>query len=321
MKAIVYDKYGPPNMLKLKEIDKPIPGNNEVLIKVHAATVNRTDCARLRARPFIMRFITGMFKPKNPIPGTDFAGKVEAIGKNVTLFKVGDKVFGFDDNGLSSHAQYMAISEKNALGKIPDNITYEQAAASIEGAHYAYNFINKFNFEKRQKVLINGATGAIGSAALQLLKYFGASVTAVCEGKNKSLVKSVGADKVIDYTKEDFTRCNEYFNFVFDTVGKSSFGKCKRILKSNGVYVSSELGYMSQNLFLALLTPLLAGKKVVFPFPTNRLASIHLIKSLLDKGKFIPIIDRKYPLEEIVEAFKYVEKGYKKGNVIITIDT
>ena len=245
MKAIVHTKYGPPDVIELKDVEKPTPKDNEVLIRVFAATVNRTDCAILMAKPFIMRFVTGLFKPKSPITGTDFAGKVEAVGKGVASFKVGDKVFGFDDNGLGSHAKYMTISEDKPVTTIPNTIAYEQAAASVEGAHYAINFINKVNLENRHKVLVNGATGAIGSAAVQILKYYGVNVTAVCNTKNIELVKSLGASKVIDYTKEDFTKDEQKYNFVFDTVGKSSFAKCKPLLYPVGAYISSELGYMA----------------------------------------------------------------------------
>ena len=227
MKAIVYTKYGPPDVLSLKEVDKPTPSDNEVLIKIYATTVNRTDYATIRAIPFFARIFTGLFKPKKQIPGTEFAGKIEEIGKNVRSLKVGDKVFGFNDQGSESHAQYMKISEDKAI-TIPNNITYEQAAASSEGAHYAYNFIKRVDLKGENKVLVNGATGAIGSAAVQLLKYFGANVTAVCNTRNIELVKSLGADRVIDYTKEDFTKDNQKYDFVFDTVGKSSFFKCKR---------------------------------------------------------------------------------------------
>ncbi|MCK5509806.1 MAG: NAD(P)-dependent alcohol dehydrogenase, partial [Desulfobacterales bacterium] len=241
MKAIVYTEYGSPDVLQLKEVEKPTPMDNEVLIKIHATTVNRTDCATIRAKPFFMRLVTGLFKPKKQIPGTEFAGEIVAVGKNVSSFKVGNKVFGFDDGGSGSHAQYLTISEDKALTTIPENITYEQAAASTEGAYYAYNFINKVNLKSGQKILVNGATGAIGSAAVQLLKYFGANVTATCGTKNMELVKSLGANKVIDYTKEDFTKDNQKYNFVFDTVGKSSFFKCKPLLQSGGVYISSDL--------------------------------------------------------------------------------
>ena len=324
MKAIVYTKYGPPDVLQLKEIAKPIPKDNEVLIKIHATTVNRTDCATIRAKPFFMRIFTGLFKPKKQIPGTEFAGEIEAVGKSVSSLKVGDKVFGFDDLGSGSHAQYMTISEDKALTTIPRNTTYEQAAASTEGAHYAYNFIKKVNLKSGQKVLVNGATGAIGSAAVQLLKYFGLKVTAVCNTKNIELVKSLGADKVIDYTKEDFTKDEEKYNFVFDTVGKSSFFKCKPLLQSGGIYISSDLGYMAQNVFLPLITPIIkpmiGNKKTIFPVPTDIKGSILLIKKLIEEGKFKAVIDRKYPLEQIVEAYKYVEAGHKTGNVVITVE-
>ena len=319
MKAIVYKKYGPPDVLQLKEVEKPAPKDNEVMIRVYATTVNRTDCAMLRAKPFIMRFFTGLFKPNKPILGTDFAGTIEAVGKNVASLKVGEKVFGFDDGGLSSHAQYMTLSEDNALTTMPNNMTYEQATASIEGAHYAYNFINKVDIKRGQKVLVNGATGAIGSATVQLLKYFGANVTAVCDRKDADLVKSLGANKVIDYTKEDFTNSSEKYDFVFDTVGKSTFKKCKPLLVSGGVYMSSELGPMVQNPFLALITPIFGNRKVKFPLPTNRSRSVRLIKKLSEEEKFRAVIDRTYSLDKIAEAYRYVEQGQKIGNVVITV--
>ncbi|MGB3863855.1 MAG: NAD(P)-dependent alcohol dehydrogenase [Candidatus Aminicenantaceae bacterium] len=323
MKAIVYTKYGPPDVLQLKEVDKPIPKDNEVLIKVYATTVNRTDLATIRAIPFFARLLTGIFKPKKQIPGTEFAGKIEETGKNVKSLKVGDKVFGFEDQGSGSHAQYMTIIEDKAI-TIPKNITYEQAAASTEGAHYAYNFIKKVNIKSGQKVLVNGATGAIGSAAVQLLKYFDVNVTAVCNTKNIELVKSLGANKVIDYTKEDFTKDEEKYNVVFDAVGKSSFFKCKPLLQSGGIYVSSDLGYMAQNVFLPLITPvikpMIGNKKTVFPTPTDIRGSVLLIKKLIEQGKFKAVIDKKYPFEQIIEAYKYVEKGQKTGNVVITLE-
>ncbi len=324
MKAVVCTKYGPPDVLQLKEVEKPVPKDNEVLIKIHATTVNRTDCATLRAKPFFARFFTGIFKPNNLILGTEFAGKIEAVGNNVTSFKVDDKVFGFVDLGSGTHAQYMTISEDKALTTIPENLTYEQAAASTEGAHYANSSINKVNLKSRQKVLVNGATGAIGSAAVQLLKYFGADVTAVCNGKNIELVKSLGADKVMDYTKDDFTKDDQKYNFIFDAVGKSSFFKCKQLLQPGGVYISSDLGYLAQNIFLPLITPIIkpmiGNKKTIFPNPTNIKGNVLFIKKLIEKGQFKTVIDRKYPLEQIVEAYKYVEKGQKIGNVVITVE-
>jgi NADPH:quinone reductase-like Zn-dependent oxidoreductase len=323
MKAIVYTRYGQPEVLQLMEVDKPVPKDDEVLVKIYATTVNRTDSATIRAIPFFARVATGLFKPKKQTPGTEFAGIIEAIGKNVSALKAGDRVFGFDDQGSQAHAEYLTISEDKAV-TIPEDITYEQAAASSEGAHYAYNFINKVKLERGQRVLVNGATGAIGSAAVQLLKYFGLNVTAVCATKNMELVKSLGADRVIDYTKEDFTKDNLRYNFVFDTVGKSSFFKCRHLLQGGGVYISSDLGYMAQNIFLPMLTvlvkPMIGNKKTIFPTPKDIRGSLLLIKKLIEQGKFKAVIDRKFPLEQIVEAYRYVEKGEKIGNVVITVE-
>ena len=320
MRAIICTKYGPPDELQLKEVEKPTPQDNEVLVKIHATTVNRTDCAYIRAKPFIARFVTGLFKPKKLIPGTEFAGEIEAIGKNVSAFKVGDRVFGLDDICSGAHAQYITIGENKALATIPENITYEQAAASTEGAHYANNFINKVDLKSEHNVLINGASGGIGSAALQLVKYLGAYVTAVCSTKNIELMKSLGADKIIDYLKEDFTKDDQKYHFVFDAVGKSSFAKCKPLLHPGGVYLSSELGPMAQNIFFALITPLFGKKKVKFPLPVNAKGSVLFIKKLIVERKFNTVIDRKYSLEQIIDAYKYVEKGQKTGNVVITVE-
>ncbi len=324
MRAIVCTKYGPPEVLQLKEVAKPIPKDNEILVQIYATTVNRTDTAIIRAKPFFARLLTGIFKPKKQIPGTEFAGIVEAVGKNVKSLKVGDRVFGFDGQGSGAHAQYMTISEDKGLATIPGNIAYEQAAASSEGAHYAYNFIKKVKLESGQKALVNGATGAIGSAAVQLLKYFNVYVTAVCNTENIELVKSLGANKVIDYMKEDFTKDKEKYNFVFDAVGKSSFAKCRPLLQSGGIYISSDLGYMAQNVFLPLITPIMksiiGNKKTIFPLPTDIRKSVLLIRKLMEQGNFKAVIDRKYPLEQIVQAYKYVETGQKTGNVVITVE-
>ncbi len=322
MQAIVFTEYGSPDILHLKEAEKPTPKDNEVLIRVHATTVNRTDCATIRAKPFFMRIVSGLFKLKKQIPGTEFAGEIEVVGKNVRSLKTGDRFFGFDDYGAGVHAQYMTIKEDNVL-TMPNNLSYQQAAASLEGAHYAYNFINKVDFKKGQHVPVNGATGAIGSAAVQLLKYFEVNVIAVCATRSMDLVKSLGANKVIDYTKEDFTKSDQTYDFVFDTVGKSSFFKCKHLLQPGGVYISSDLGYMAQNILLPLITPIikpmLGNKKTIFPTPTDISGSLRLIKSLIEQGKFKAVIDRAFPLEQIVEAYRYVEKGQKVSNVVITV--
>jgi NADPH:quinone reductase-like Zn-dependent oxidoreductase len=326
MKAFIYTNYGSPDVLQFKEVGQPVPKDDELLIKVRATTVNRTDCANLTAKPFIMQFSLGLFKPRNPILGTEFSGDVIAIGKEVTNFKVGDRVFGFDDGVLSSYAEYFVISQDKGIATMPENISYEEAAASTEGAHYAYNFINKVDLKPGDKVLVNGASGGIGSATVQLLKHYGAEITGVCNTKNVDLIKSLGAGRVIDYTKEDFTQDTEKYEFVFDSVGKSSFGKCKRLLKPGGAYISSELGYMIQNLFFSLITAMLgslpgqSGKKVKFPYPPDIKRSVLLIKDLIKKGEFKAVIDRKHPFEEIPEAFRYVLKGQKTGNVVINVD-
>jgi NADPH:quinone reductase-like Zn-dependent oxidoreductase len=292
MKAIVCTKYGPPDVLQLKEVEKPTPKDNELLIKVYATTVNRTDCATRMAKPFFARFFTGLIRPKKTILGTEFAGEIESVGKNVTSFKVGDKVFGFNGIDFGAHAEYMIMPEDGFLTTMPANMTYEETAPSTEGAHYAHSFIRNANIQSGQRVLINGATGAIGSAALQLVKYFGAEVTAVCNTKNMALVKSLGADKVIDYTKEDFTKDDQMYDAVFDAVGKSSFSRCKSLLKPCGIYISSDLGYMAQNPILALVTPLIGKKKVMFPIPKHIDENIVLFKKLIEAGKFKAVIDR-----------------------------
>lgn len=322
MKAIVYTKYGPPEVAQLTEIKKPVPKHNEVLIKVHASTVNRTDCGFRSANYFISRFFSGLFAPRNKVLGCEFAGEVEAIGKDVTSFKPGDRVFGFNDSRFGGHAEYMTMPESEALATIPEATSYQVAAAATEGSHYALVNIRAAKVSSGQQVLVNGATGAIGSAAVQLLKHFGVTVTAVCHASHLDLIKSLGADEVIDYTRQDFTtiqRLHNQFDVVFDAVGKSSFGKCKPLLKPKGIYMSTELGPRYENPFLALLTPLTGGKKLLFPLPTITKEDVLFLKELLATGKFKPVIDRTYTLDQIVEAYQYVETGQKVGNVIIAV--
>jgi len=319
MKAIIHTRYGPPEVLQLKEIPKPVPKDNEVLIKIYATTVNRTDCGFRSAEYFISRFFSGLFRPNNQTLGNEFAGEIETIGKAVKSFKPGDKVFGYNDITFGANAEYMTMAEEAYITTMPPSITYEEAAPITEGAHYALCDIRAAKIKSGQKVLVNGATGAIGSAAVQLITYFGAEVTAVCNTKNIALVKSLGARVVIDYTQQDFTKLDTTFDVVFDAVGKSSFGKCKPLLKKNGIYISTELGYMSQNPFLALITPLFGGKKVLFPLPSISKEDVEFLKELVVTKKFKPVIDRSYPLEQIIEATRYVETGEKTGNVVITV--
>ncbi len=319
MKAAIRLKYGSPDTIKIMESDIPTPNKDEILLKVHATTVNRTDCANLTAKPFIMRFVLGFLKPRKTILGTDFAGSVIAKGSDVKRFNIGDKLFGFDDMGASSQAEYIIVSKDGNILPIPENIDYKKAAASIEGAHYAYTFIHKVVIKPGQKILINGATGAIGSSLLQFVKQFNVTITATCHKENIELIKSLGADKIYDYTTEDFTKDQEKYDFIFDAVGKSTFRKCKPLLTHNGIYISSEVGSFAQNIFFALTTPIISNKKVIFPKPFRIKQTMPYISNLLTKNTFTPLIDREYSLDTIPEAYEYVLSEKKIGNVIITI--
>ncbi|MCE2742937.1 MAG: NAD(P)-dependent alcohol dehydrogenase [Fluviicola sp.] len=319
MKAAVNLKYGSPDVISIKEIPKPIPKDNEVLIKIHSTSVNRTDCGFRAAEYFITRLIFGLFKPKKQILGTELAGTIEAIGKKVTTFKIGDEVFGLNTFQFGTHAEYVCVKEKKAIVLKPRSISFQEAGAVSDGAFLAYANIKKIDFSTKPHILVNGATGAIGTATVQLAKYFGAEVTAVCNTKNIELIKSLGADHIYDYLTEDFTKSDTKYDFVLDFVGKSSFFKCKKILKPKGIYISSELGYLSQNIFLALLKPIMFGKKVLFPIPIDTKKDIQFFGELIEKGQYKVVIDRVYTLDQIIEATKYVETGEKTGNVVISV--
>jgi NADPH:quinone reductase-like Zn-dependent oxidoreductase len=320
MKAAVQTRYGPPEVVAVREVEKPTIRSNEVLVKVHATTVNRTDCACRAASPFFMRLFTGLVRPRSTILGNEFAGVVEAVGSGVTAFKVGDKVFGYNEGPFGAHAEYLSIPELASMATMPANVTYQEAAPSTEGAHYALSHIRAAKVQSGQDVLLYGATGAIGSAAVQLLKSLGANVTAVCSTKHVDLVRGLGADRVIDYTAQDFTRDAQRYDAVLDAVGKSSFGQCRRLLKSGGTYISSELGPLAQNPALALIAPLHRGRKVLFPIPKHDQEMVGYLRGLIESGEFRPVIDRTYPLGQIVEAYRYVEQGHKTGNVVINLE-
>jgi len=328
MKAAVYTKYGPPEVLQLQEVPKPSPNDSEVLIKIHATTVNRTDCGfRKPEYPVIIRLVNGLFRPKKQILGSELAGEIEAVGKNVKTFKPGDQVFGLSTFNFGAHAEYICLPEMGSITTKPSNMSYKEAAAVCDGLMLAITYIRKIDFAKSRKILINGASGSIGTACVQLARYYGAEITAVCNTGNLEMVKLLGADEVIDYTKEDFTKNGKLYDIVLDAVGKSSFFRCKKILKPGGVYFSTELGYLSQNIFLALLTPVFSilpgrhsGKKVMLPFPKDSKEDIVFFKELVEAGKYKAVIDRSYILEEIVEATRYVETGQKAGNVVITVE-
>ena len=319
MKAIIHKTYGPPEVAQLMDVEKPVPKDNELLIKVYASTVNRTDSGFRSAEYFISRFWSGLLRPKHQTLGCEFAGVVEAIGKTVTTFKKGDKVFGYNDKTFGGHGEYLTIAENDAITFLPNNVNFDEAAPITEGAHYALNNIRASKIEAGQNAMVYGSTGAIGSSAVQLLKHFGVKVTAVCNTKNVELIKSLGADVVIDYQTQDFTKTETKFHFIFDAVGKSSFGQCKSLLTEKGIYISTELGKNGENIFFALITPLVGGKKVLFPIPTITKADVIFLKELVEKGEYKPVIDKSYKLDQIVEAYKYVESGQKTGTVVIKI--
>ena len=324
MKAIVQTKYGSPDVLNVQEVEKPAPRNNEVLIKIRATSVTAAQTAMRKGRPLYGRLFTGLTGPKNAIPGTDLAGDVEAVGQDVTRFQVGDRVFGATDLGGGSYAEYICLPEDDVLAPKPANMTYEQAAALLEGATTALAFLrDKGHIRSGQRVLINGASGSIGTAAVQLAVHFGAHVTGVCSTANVDLVKSLGADEVIDYTKEDFTQNGQIYDVIFDTVGKSSYARCKGSLAEHGVYLNPVLGLPL--LLQMLWTSRTGGKKAIFMATGLRPASekkqdLAFLTELVEAGELRAIVDRRYSLEQAAEAHRYVETGHKRGNIVITID-
>jgi len=325
MKAIVHTKYGPPDELQLLEVEKPVPGDNEVLVKIHATTVTTTDCnARNftfvpKSFMFFARLMFGFKKPRIRILGIDLAGEIEAIGKNVKLFKAGDQVFGSPGTKFGGHAEYVSVAENGALAIKPVNLSWEEAASLSLAGNTALYFIRDLaKIQPGKTILIHGASGAIGTYAVQLAKYFGAIVTGVCSASNAEMVKSLGADKVIDYTKEDFTKSLEKYDFIFSVVGKTTFSQCKGILKPNGIYLEN---MMETTDFLKVLwTSITGGKKIKGGVSAERAENLNFFIELFVSGKLVPVIDRIYPLEKTAEAFQYVEQGHKRGNVVIRLN-
>jgi NADPH:quinone reductase-like Zn-dependent oxidoreductase len=324
MKAIVHTKFGLPDELQLKEVEKPVPKDNEVLIKIHATTVTTSDCnARNftfvpKSFMFFARIMFGFKKPKINILGIDLAGEIEAVGKDVKLFKEGDQVFGSPGTKFGSHAEYCCVPEDGALAIKPADMRWEEAAAISLAGNTALFFIRDLGEIKvRQKILIHGASGAIGTYAVQLARYYGAEVTAVCSATNADMVKSLGADKVIDYTKEDFTKSDERYDFIFDVVGKTTFSQCKSLLKQKGIYLENILEL--KDILKMMWTSIVGGKKIKGGVSKASVENLNFLIELFESGKLKPVIDRSFPLEKTAEAFKYVEQGHKKGNVIITI--
>lgn len=319
MKAIIYTQYGPPEVLKLTEVARPVPQKNEVLIRVYASTVTSGDWRMRKAQPFAVRLINGLFKPKRTILGTEFAGEVEAIGPMVGEFKVGDAVYGATGMKMGTNAEYICMPESDAIAHKPSNLSFEEAAAIPFGGTAALVFLrDKGKIEAGEKILVYGASGSVGTAAVQLAKSFGAEVHGVCSTQNVELVQALGADRVFDYKKEDFAQSGEAYDLIFDTVGKSPFSACVKALKPKGRYLRAVHLSLSP-LLRGLWVSLTSSKKVIGGVAMERKADLVFLKDLIEAGQMRAVIDRSYPLAQTAEAHAYVEKGHKKGNVVLTV--
>lgn len=319
MKAVVYEGYGPPERLRIRQIDQPRPAAGEILVRVQATTVNRTDCGLLRGRPWPARVMTGLTRPKHPVGGTEFAGRIEAVGLGVSEFLAGDLVFGFNDVTYGAHAEYLVVSASGPVATIPSGMTPTEVAPTTEGAHYALSCLETIEVGPGHEALVYGASGAIGSAAVQLLKHRGATVTAVCDTRGIGMVTSLGADQVIDHTAEDFTTSGGRYDVVLDAVGKITFARCRPLLKPGAPYLTTDLGPRAQNLALIPLTRWYGDHRVRLPLPTDARAHVLHVRDLLASGGLRPVVDRTYPLDDIVEAYRYVESEQTLGTVVITV--
>jgi NADPH:quinone reductase-like Zn-dependent oxidoreductase len=317
VRAVVHDRYGSPDVLRLEDVERPTPKDDEVRVRIHATTVSRTDTALREGKPFASRFVTGLRRPKRKILGSDLAGEVEAVGATVTEFEVGDHVFGIKPWKFGAHAEFICMRASAALARMPAGMTFEEAAAVCDGAILALNALRPADLRKGQRILIYGASGSIGTAGVQLARYFGADVSGVCNTKNVELVRSLGADEVIDHTQEDFTTSGRTYDAILDAVGNLSFRRCGGSLKRGGVYLATD---GLQNLFLAVWTARIGDKRVRFSIPPRfTKKDVVFLKELIEAGKYRVVIDRSYPLEQVVEATRYVETKQKTGNVVLTV--
>ena len=319
MKAAVHTTYGPPEVVHVTDVPRPAPRRREILIAVRATSVNRTDCGFRAGKPFLARFFTGLRRPHVTVMGCEFAGTVAEVGPEVERFAVGEEVFGYCEGPFGAHAEYLVVRDDSSVARKPESVPFDVAAVATEGAHYALSFMRWAKTTPGQRVLVNGATGAIGSAAVQILTHLGVHVTAVCGTAHQELVRGLGAERVIDYQTQDFAADDLTYDAVYDTVGTSTFWHCRRLLKPRGRYLSSEVGPGAQNLVLPLPTLLLRRRRVLFPVPRHDRAMIEHIADLLDSGDFSPVIDRHYPLEKIRKAYEYVESRQKVGNVVVDV--
>ena len=320
MRAVINARYGSPDVLEIRQVPKPQPKAGEVLIRVHATTVCRTDCGMLRPHPFFVRFFAGLRRPKRTTLGMDFAGEVEAVGAGVTSFTPGDRVFGVSPDDYGAHAEYLCVPEKGAIAAMPAGTRFDEAVV-CEGAWYADMYLQAFHLKPGHTILIYGASGAIGTAAVQLAKSYGAEVTAIVATRHLDLVTSLGADRAVDYTAEDFTQIDETFDYVLDAVGKTTYFRCRRLLKPEGVFAATDLGPWCQNPLLVIWSSITGSHRVIFPLPLSSKAKafVDFLKTRMEAGEFRAVIDRKYPLEAIADAYRYVETGQKTGIVVINV--
>jgi NADPH:quinone reductase-like Zn-dependent oxidoreductase len=320
MRAVVHDRYGPPEVLRVEEVERPVPKDDEVLVRVHVTTVTRTDCGWRGPHPFFSRIFTGLRRPKFRTLGMEFAGEVVEAGSAVTEFALGDRVFGVRSHG--ANAEFLCVRESRGIAHVPDGLSFEEAAAGVDGGCIALECLRRAGDLADlagKRVLVYGATGSIGTAGVQLAKHFGAHVTAVANTKNVELVRSLGADQVVDYLREDFTKNGETYDVIFDAVGKHSFRRSRRSLKPGGTFLETDLGFMWHAPLLALATRWIGEKRVTIPIPKYSKDDVLLLADLLAKGEYRAVVDRRYPLEDVVEATRYVETGQKTGNVVLTV--
>jgi NADPH:quinone reductase-like Zn-dependent oxidoreductase len=319
MRAVLHDRYGPPEVLRLAEVERPVPKEDEVLVRVRATTVTRTDTGLRSAEFFISRFVTGLRRPRQQTSGTELAGEVEAVGTSVSQLAVGDRVFGVRSG---AHAEYVCVGELGPLAHMPADLSFDEAAPLVDGAALALACLRTagpLEALEGRRVVVYGASGAVGTAAVQLAKHFGAHVTAVCNARNVELVRSLGADEVIDYEREDFARRGETYDVVFDAVGKHSFRRSRRALNPGGTFVDTDLGFMYHLPILVLLTRWIGSKRARIGITKYNRDDVLLLKKLAESGEFRAIVDRRYPIEDVVEASRYVETEQKTGNVVLTV--
>jgi NADPH:quinone reductase-like Zn-dependent oxidoreductase len=314
MRAVVHDTYGSPDVLRLEEVERPVPKDDEVLVRIHATTVTRTDCHMRAASPFFWRFMLGLLRPRRRILGLEFAGVIEAVGAEVAELRVGDSVFGLRN---CSYAEYVCVRQAGLIALMPAGMTFEQAAAVCDGMSQAYGHLKSAGVGTGTRLLVYGASGSCGTAAVQLGRYLGAHVTAVCNTKNVELVRSLGADEVIDYLQEDFTRNGETYDVILDAVGKHSFFRSRKSLEPGGLFVATDRLY---NFPLALATRWIGSKKVVFTVSGYTREDVLLLKELIEAGRYRAVVDRTYSIEDVVEATRYVESWQKTGNVVLCVN-